>query len=46
MGFKNARPLPGPPQDARVLRQVALEALEGWNEQYGIELPQVDCLLC
>lgn len=40
IGFRHSKPLPDPPEDAKALREQALEDLEGWNEQYGEAIPQ------
>ena len=40
IGFRQSKPLPDPPQDARELREAALENLETWNEDFGTSLPQ------
>lgn len=45
IGFKHSRPLPDPPQDAKALREQALEDLELWDAAYGTKLPQVNCFL-
>jgi len=36
VGFRPARPLPGPPQLATQLRERALDAVERWNDKYGV----------
>ena len=41
LGYKAARPLPPPQQDAVQLRERALECIERWVEQYGTAHPQV-----
>ncbi len=45
VGFRQSKPLPDPPEDAKALREIALENLETWNEDYGTSLPQAICLL-
>ena len=41
VGYRADAPLPGPADVAGALRQRALEALEGWNEQFGAMYHQV-----
>lgn len=41
VGFRPARPLPGPPQLAAQLRERALDAVERWNDKYGVFYQQV-----
>lgn len=36
VGFRPARPLPGPPHLATQLRERALDAVERWNNNYGV----------
>ena len=45
IGFRAARPLPGPADVAQQLRERALEATERWAEDYGAHYQQVRCLL-
>lgn len=42
VGHKSDKPLPAPPAAAIELRQQALEAIEKWHEQWGLQYPQVD----
>lgn len=41
VGFRAARPLPGPPDVAAQLRERALEAVERWAEDHGAHYQQV-----
>lgn len=40
IGFRQSKPLPDPQEDAKELRDNALESLETWNEDFGVSLPQ------
>lgn len=41
VGFRAAKPLPPPQQDAVQLREKTLESIERWNEECGSLYPQV-----
>ena len=41
VGYRADAPLPGPADAAGALRRRALEALEGWDQQFGALYHQV-----
>lgn len=45
VGHKPEKPLPPPPSAAIELRQNALECIEKWREQWGLQYPQVHPLI-
>lgn len=44
IGFRPARPLPGPPRLSTKLREAALDAVERWHDAHGASHQQVSFL--
>lgn len=41
VGHRSSAPLPAPTKDAAILRELGLESVEQWSEEYGTALQQV-----